>query len=72
MNTRCSEGDAASANPDTYTYTYLEEEDYLYGIRLAANQSLQGAVEHLCTRPVGRLSRLPKVFCTSLAYQAKS
>jgi len=63
-------GDAAFANPDIYTF--LEEENYLYAIRLPANQNLQRAIEHLLTRPVGRPSRAPKVFYESFIYQAKS
>jgi len=63
-------GDAAFANPDIYTF--LEEEDYLYAIRLPGNQNLQRAIEHLLTRPVGRPSRAPKVFYESFTYQAKS
>ena len=63
-------GDAAFANPDIYTF--LEEEDYLYAIRLPANQNLQRAIEHLLTRPVGRPSRAPKRICESFTYQAKS
>ncbi len=63
-------GDAAFANPDIYSF--LEEEDYLYAIRLPANQNLQRAIEHLLTRPVGRPSRAPKVFYESFTYQAKS
>jgi hypothetical protein len=63
-------GDAAFANPDIYAF--LEEEDYLYAIRLPANQKLQRAIEHLLTRPVGRPSKKPKVFYESFAYQAKS
>ena len=49
-------GDAAFANPDIYTF--LEEEDYLYAIRLPANQNLQRAIEHLLTRP-GRRATCP-------------
>jgi hypothetical protein len=63
-------GDAAFANLDIYTF--LEEEDYLYAIRLPANQNLQRAIEHLLTRPVGRPSRAPKRIYESFAYQAKS
>jgi len=63
-------GDAAFANPDIYTF--LEEEDYLYAIRLPANQNLQRAIEHLLTRPVGRPSRAPKRIYESFTYQAKS
>ena len=63
-------GDAAFANPDIYTF--LEEEDYLYAIRLPANQNLQRAIEHLLTLPVGRPSRAPKRIYESFTYQAKS
>ncbi len=63
-------GDAAFANPDIYAF--LEEEDYLYAIRLPANQNLQRAIEHLLTRPVGRPSRAPKRIYESFTYQAKS
>lgn len=63
-------GDAAFANPDIYTF--VEEEDYLYAIRLPGNQNLQRAIEHLLTRPVGRPSRVPKIFYESFTYQAKS
>jgi hypothetical protein len=63
-------GDAAFANPDIYTF--LEKEDYLYAIRLPANQNLQRAIEHLLTCPVGRPSKAPKVFYDSFLYQAKS
>jgi len=63
-------GDAAFANPDIYSF--LEEEDYLYAIRLPANQNLQRAIEHLLTRPVGRPSRAPKRIYESFTYQAKS
>ena len=63
-------GDAAFANPDIYSF--LEKEDYLYAIRLPANQNLQRAIEHLLTRPVGRPSRAPKRIYESFTYQAKS
>ena len=63
-------GDAAFANPGIYTL--LEEENYLYAIRLPANQNLQPVIEHLLTRPAGRPSRTPKVFYQSFTYQAKS
>ena len=63
-------GDAAFVNPDIYTF--LEKEDYLYAIRLPANQNLQRAIEHLLTRPVGRPSKAPKVFYENFTYQAKS
>ena len=63
-------GDAAFANPDIYRF--LEKEDYLYAIRLPANQNLQCAIEHLLRRPVGRPSVAPKRIYESFTYQAKS
>ena len=63
-------GDAAFANPDIYTL--LEKEDYLYAIRLPANQNLQRAIEHLLTCPVGRPSRAPKRIYESFTYQGRS
>ena len=52
-------GDAAFAKPDIYEY--LEEKDFLYAIRLPANQVLQAEIEPLPTRPVGRPPRKPIV-----------
>ncbi len=63
-------GDAAFADPGVYTF--LEEEEYLYAIRLPGNPNLQRAIEDLLTRPVGRPSKTPKVFYKSFTYQAKS
>ena len=63
-------GDVEFADPDIYIF--LEEQDYLYAIRLPANQNQQRAIEHLLTRPVGRPSHKPKVFYESFTYQAKS
>jgi hypothetical protein len=63
-------GDAAFANPALYRL--LEEEGYLYAIRLKANAVLEREIEHLLTRPVGRPSRKPKVFYHSFQYRAKS
>ncbi|HIM09888.1 TPA: hypothetical protein EYM26_03695 [Candidatus Poribacteria bacterium] len=48
-------GNAAFANPDLYSF--LEEENYLYDIRLPTNQNLQRAIEHLLMRPVGQPSQ---------------
>jgi len=53
-------------------YTFLEEEGYLYAIRLPGNPNLQRAIDHLLTRPAGRPSKVPKVFHDSFSYQAKS
>jgi hypothetical protein len=63
-------GDAAFANPALYRV--LENEGYLYAIRLKANAVLEREIEHLLTRPVGRPSHKPKVFYHSFQYQAKS
>jgi hypothetical protein len=63
-------GDAAFASPGLYEY--LEVEDFLYAIRLPANDVLYREIEHLLTRPVGRPSRKPKVLYHSFQYQALS
>jgi hypothetical protein len=62
--------DAAFARPEVYEY--LEAEHFRYTIRLPANQILQGEVEHLLKRPVGRPSRKPKVFYHNFRYRAAS
>jgi hypothetical protein len=46
-------GDAAFAIPELYGF--LEEEQFSYTIRLKANPVLEREIEHLLTRPVGRL-----------------
>ena len=61
--------DAALANPAWYRL--LEDEGYQYAIRIKANAVLERHVEHRLTRPVGRLSRKPKVFYHSFQCQAK-
>lgn len=63
-------GDAAFAQPGIYEY--LEDERFLYAIRLPINNVLQREIEHLMTRPVGRPSLKPKVFYHSFMYQAGS
>jgi hypothetical protein len=63
-------GDAAFANPRVYEY--LEGEDYLYAIRLPANDVLQRQIEPLLTRPVGRPSNAPVVWYADFQYQADS
>ena len=63
-------GEAAFASPDLYGF--LETKQFFYAIRLQANANLYRKIEHLLTRPVGRLSKQPKVFCHSFSYQAKS
>jgi len=61
-------GDAAFANPDIYSF--LEQEGYLYAIRLPANKVLQREIEHLLTRPVGRPPNKPIIWCESVSYRA--
>ncbi len=63
-------GDAAFANPDIYTF--LEQERYLYAIRLPANRVLQREIEHLLTRPVGRPPKKPIIWYESFSYRAES
>ncbi len=60
-------GDAAFANPGLYSY--LEEENFFFAIRLKSNTILQ---KQIAPRPVGRPSRAPKVFYASFSYQAAS
>ncbi len=63
-------GDAAFANPELYPF--LEAEDYLYAIRLPANDVLYRQIEHLLTRPAGRPPEQPIVWYHSFEYQAAS
>lgn len=51
---------------------YLEENDILYAIRIAANQNLYAEIEHLLTRPVGRPPKKPRIFYHSFSYRAVS
>jgi Transposase DDE domain group 1 len=60
-------GDAAFANPRIYEY--LEAEHFRYAIRLSANDILQGKIEHLMTRPVGRPPKAPIVLYHEFQYQ---
>ena len=53
-------------------YEYLEEEGFLYAIRLPANDVLQEEIEHLLTRTVGRPPRKPIVWFADFKYQASS
>ena len=62
--------DAAFARPEIYEY--LEAEEFLYAIRLPANQVLQREIAHLLTRPVGRPPKKPRVLYHSFEYQAGS
>ena len=53
-------GDAAFASPDLYGF--LETKQFFYAIRLQANANLYRKIEHLLTRPVGRLLEAAKGF----------
>ena len=63
-------GDAAFARPDLYDF--LEAENYLYAIRLPANNLLQWKIEPFLTRPWGRPPKKPVVFHHDFSYRAKS
>jgi len=63
-------GDAAFAKPEVYEY--LEDEGYLYAIRLPANDVLDREIEPLLTRPVGRPPKEPIVWYDDFSYQAQS
>jgi len=63
-------GDAAFANPEIYEY--LEENNFLYAIRLPSNDVLQKEIEHLLKRPAGRPPRKPIVWYHDFRYQAGS
>jgi len=71
LNVRRSfRGDAAFAKPELYEY--LEEEGYLYAIRLPANEVLYREIEPLLTRLPGRPSNKPVVWHYDFLYQAGS
>ena len=61
-------GDAAFAKPEVYPY--LEDENYLYAIRLPANEVLQREIEPFLARPVGRPSNKPVVRYHDFLYRA--
>jgi len=63
-------GDAAFAKPGIYRL--LELEQYLYAIRMKANDKLYEQIEYLLTRPVGRPPKKPQVFYHDFEYQAGS
>jgi len=63
-------GDAAFAKPELYEY--LEENGFLYAIRLPSNDILQRLIQILLTRPVGRPPRKPIVLYGDFMYQADS
>ena len=62
--------DAAFANPEVYEF--LEGESFFYAIRLPSNAVLEGSIQHLLTRPVGRPPKKPVVLYHSFSYQAGS
>jgi len=63
-------GDAAFARPGVYED--LEEECYLYAIRLPANAVLHREIEPFLTRPVGRPPNKPVVRYHDFQYQAST
>ena len=63
-------GDAAFASPDIYEF--LEDEGFLYAIRLPKNQVLLESIYHLLTRPVGRPPNHVQRYYASFSYQAGS
>ena len=63
-------GDAAFASPDIYEF--LEDEGFLYAIRLPKNQVLLESICHLLTRPVGRPPNHVRRHCAGFSYRAKS
>ena len=61
-------GDAAFAIPELYSF--LEDEDYEYAIRLKSNAVLERHIQHLLTRPVGRPPKKPVIRYHQFMYQA--
>ena len=59
-------GDAAFASPDIYEF--LEDEGFLYAIRLPKNQVLQDSIAHLLTRLVGRPPDHVRRYYASFSY----
>ena len=60
-------GDAAFAIPELYSF--LEDEDYEYAIRLKWNAVLERHIQQLLTRPVGRPPKKPVVRYYQFMYQ---
>jgi hypothetical protein len=63
-------GDAAFASPDIYEF--LEDQGFLYAIRLPKNPVLLESICHLLTRPVGRPPKGVLRYYASFSYQAGS
>ncbi len=61
--------EAAFASPDIYEF--LEDEVFLYAIRLPKNQVLQESISHLLTRPIGRPPNHVRRYYASFSYRAK-
>ena len=51
-------------------YRRLEQEGYLYAIRIPANDVLEREIAHLLTRPVGRPPKKPIVLYAGFLYRA--
>jgi len=62
--------DAAFASPQVYQR--LEQEGFLYAIRLPGNEVLYRKIDHLLTRPVGRPPKKPIIYYHDFLYQAGS
>ena len=62
--------DAAFAMPEVYEF--LEAERIKYAIRLPANRVLQGRIDYLLKRPVGRPPNKVRRFHANFTYQAES
>ena len=60
--------DAAFAIPELYSF--LEDEDYEYAIRLKSNAVLERQIQHLLTRPVGCPPKNPVIRYHQFMYQA--
>jgi hypothetical protein len=67
---RLFRGDAAFTRPELYEY--LEDEGYLYAIRLPANAVLGREIEPFLTRPVGRPPNRPIIWHHDFLYRAAS
>ena len=67
---RSCRADAAFAKPEIYSF--LEEEDYLYAIRIPSNDVLEREIAQLLKRPVGRPPKKPIVLYAGFLYRAES
>ncbi len=69
-NRKYFRGDAAFSKPDIYKY--LEQNSFLYAIRLLANQIFNEKIRHILTRSVGRPPKKPIVLLYEFPYQVAS